>query len=265
MKTNPKHLILDLLLALDGRPLAVRHAIRVCAVFGISANSLRVTLARLLAQGLIQTVERGAYCLGPAGVGLAEDVSTWRSVQQRLRPWQGAYVAVHCGALGRSDRAALRQRERALQMLGFCELDPGLYVRPDNLEPGVDGLRLRLHRLGLDDAAAVFQAQHFDAGRQARIRQLWSGDALTQAYRAQRHLLDDWLQGSANLALDVALRESFALGGQAIRQIVFDPLLPEPFVDVAERSAFIAAVHRFDAAGRATWDRFFDTLASEAP
>lgn len=265
MHTHPKHLILDLLLALGGQPLAVRHAIRASAVFGISANSLRVTLARLAAQGLIEAVERGAYRLGPAGAGLAEEVATWRTVEQRLRPWQGGYVAVHCGALGRSNRAALRQRERALQMLGFCELERGLHLRPDNIGKDVDDLRQRLHRLGLDNEAAVFQAQHFDAARGARIRRLWDGDALTRAYRDQRRALDDWLQGSAGLALEVALRQSFALGGRAIRHIVFDPLLPEPFVDGAERSAFIAAVHRFDTAGRAIWGRFFEAIANDPP
>ena len=267
MKANPKHLILDLLLALGDKPLAVRDAIHAAAIFDIGANSLRVTLARLTAQGLIEIAERGAYRLGPAATGLAGEVATWRTVEQRLRPWQGGYIAVHCGALGRSDRVALRRRERALQMLGFRELERGLHIRPDNLERDIDEVRRRLHTLGLDHAAAVFQAQGFDTQRDAAIHALWDGKALTQTYRELRDQLEAWLDAAdidAERELAVAACESFALGGRAIRHIVFDPLLPEPFVDAAERHAFIAATHRFDQAGRAIWGRFFDAIPSRS-
>ncbi|MCC7541662.1 MAG: hypothetical protein IT379_35920 [Deltaproteobacteria bacterium] len=47
------------------------------------------------------------------------------------------------------------------------------------------------------------------------------------------------------------------LGGEAIRQIVFDPLLPEPLVDAVERRAFVDAAVRYDAFGRRVWRRHF--------
>jgi phenylacetic acid degradation operon negative regulatory protein len=34
---------------------------------------------------------------------------------------------------------------------------------------------------------------------------------------------------------------------------VFDPLLPDPLVDSAERSAFLETVLRYDEAGHAIW------------
>ena len=43
---------------------------------------------------------------------------------------------------------------------------------------------------------------------------------------------------------------------------MYDPLLPDPLVYSALRAAFIDSVHAFDAAGRAIWDRFYDTLSS---
>jgi len=153
-----KSFILDMLLAAEGRPLSARDAIIACAVFSISENSVRVALARLSSASMIVAAGRGAYRLGPRAMELAGDVATWRTAEQRIRPWQGGFVAVHAGALGRSDRSALRQRTRALQMLGFRELDKGLYVRPDNIEDSVDTVRHRLYTLGLEREAAVFLA-----------------------------------------------------------------------------------------------------------
>ena len=95
-KAQPKHLLLELLLASSDNPLPVSHAVAACAVFGLSENHVRVTLARLAAQDMVLASERGAYRLGPAARSLAQDVANWRHAEQRLRPWNGQYVAVHC-------------------------------------------------------------------------------------------------------------------------------------------------------------------------
>ena len=219
---------------------------------------MRVALARLSSASMIVAAGRGAYRLGPLAMELAGDVATWRTAEQRIRPWQGGFVAVHAGALGRSDRSALRQRTRALQMLGFRELDKGLYVRPDNIEDSVDTVRHRLYTLGLEREAAVFLAAGFDSERTALIPRLWDGKALNASYRQLRQQMQGWLDTADELEPDVAARESFLLGGRAIRQVVFDPLLPEPLVGVAERHAFVEAVHQFDRAGRVIWQRFFE-------
>lgn len=265
MKVNPKNLILDLMLAVGDKPMTARDAILAGALFKISENSLRVTLARLSAASLIEGAGRAAYRLGPAATDLAGEVASWRCAEARLRPWHGGYIVVHCGALGRSDRVALGRRERALHMLGFRPFERGLHIRPDNIETHVDAVRQRLYKLGLDRKAAVFLAAGLDPERDARTRQLWDGKALTQSYRQQRVRLEQWLAGADRRALAVAARESFLLGGSAIHQLVFDPLLPEPFVDTAERHAFIQSVHRFDETGRAIWHRFFASTAESAP
>jgi len=264
MKVNPKNLLLDLMLAAGDKPMTARDAISACSLFQISENSLRVTLARLSAAGYIEIAGRGAYRLGPAATDLAGDVATWRTMEARLRPWRGGYVVAHSGALGRSDRMALQRRERALQMLGFRPFERGLHIRPDNIGADIDEVRQRLYKLGLDRQAAVFRADDLDPERAAMVRHLWDGAALTKSYRQWRDELERWLAGANGLALDVAARESFLLGGRAIHHLVFDPLLPEPFVDTSERHAFIQAVHRFDEAGRAIWNRFFASIA-EAP
>jgi phenylacetic acid degradation operon negative regulatory protein len=253
MKIKAKNLILDLLLAAEGQSLSAREAINACALFGISENNVRVVLVRLASEGLIEAADRGLYRLSAAAHELADEVATWRTAEQKVRPWSGGYLVVHSGPLGRTDRGALRKRNRALDMLGFRELDAGLYVRPDNIEASVDAVRDRLIGLGLEREAGVFVATQFDSKRETRIRTLWDGKALNVAYRKLRIQLEEWLARADALEPDVAARESFLLGGKAIRQVVFDPLLPEPMVDTKARHAFVETVRRYDRAGQRIW------------
>jgi len=253
MKPKAKNLILDLLLARDGEALTAKECIAACALFGISANNVRVALARLSAEGLIEASERGSYVLSDSAHELADEVATWRSAEQRVREWRGGYLAVHCGSLGRSDRTALKKRERALKMLGFRELEYGLFVRPDNLADGVAQVRERLHKLGLPPQASVFEAAGFDAVRDAHIKKLWDGKKLNASYRKLTQQLEDWMARAGRLEPEAAARESFLLGGKAIREVVYVPLLPAPFVDTAARSAFVETVHRYDQFGKAIW------------
>lgn len=255
MSPNPKHLILNLLLAAEGEAMSARDAINACALFGIRENSVRVALVRLSATGMIEAAGRGAYRLGPKAAQLASDVASWRTVEQRVCEWRDGWIAVHLGGLGRSDRVALRARDRALALSGLRELDPGLYVRPDNLVGGVAGVRERLYKLGLDARASVFVARDFDSEREARARRLWDGRGINRGYRELRRRLERWLARADELEADVAAREAYLLGHEAIRQLVFDPLLPTPLVDVAERRAFLDVVLRFDRAGHLIWQQ----------
>ncbi len=256
MPPKPRNLILTLLLGSGGTPLSARAAVASCALFGLRENTVRVALARLAAAGLIEAAGRGAYRLGPNAAQLAADVATWRSAGRRLRDWDGGWIAVHAGPLGRSDRVALRARDRALGLLGLRELDRGLHLRPDNLAGGVDAARERLFKLGLERDAAVFVAHAFDTSREERARTLWDGAALDRGYLETSQRLDDWLACAETLEIDAAARESFLLGNDAIRQLVFDPLLPAPLVDADARHRFIETVVRFDAAGQSIWERF---------
>lgn len=239
---NARQIVMGLLQAEEGETLSSRQIVAACRLFGITENNARVALARLSAAGLIASAERGSYQLGEAATVLAGDVATWRDAEARLADWTGRYVMVHCGPLGRTDRTALRRRQRALEMLGLRELERDLFVRPDNLVGGADSIRRRLYALGLESDAAVFIASDFDAEMEGRLRTLWDSEALDQRYLRQREQLERWLEKADQLELEDAARESFLLGGRAIRQIVFDPLLPAPLVDAEARHAFIATV-----------------------
>ncbi|MDO9001903.1 MAG: PaaX family transcriptional regulator C-terminal domain-containing protein [Aquabacterium sp.] len=265
MSITAKNLILDLLLAAGSDHLPVRHLLAAAALFGIPANNLRVALARLSADGMIESVSRGVYELSASANELAADVATWRSASQRVRPWQGGYIAVHCGALGRSDRVALRHRDRALQMVGLRELDRGLFVRPDNLQGGIETVRKRLHTLGLEREACVFIATAFDQEREARIPHLWHGQELNEAYGHIQAQLSQWTARAQQLPVEDAARESYLLGRKAIRHVVFDPLLPAPLVDIESRQRFMNAVQDFDQLGHGIWRQFHAQVDAPTP
>ena len=49
------------------------------------------------------------------------------------------------------------------------------------------------------------------------------------------------------------MAESFRLGGEGLRQLALDPLLPEPIVPAAARRALLESMKRYDALGRRAW------------
>lgn len=272
MRPNARHLILNLLLGAGGQALSARTAVAACALFGLRENSVRVALTRLAAAGMVESAGRGSYQLGPRASGLAAEVAQWRGAGARLGDWQGGWVAVFTpprapagaerAANPAAARTARRARERALGLLGLRELDRGLHLRPDNLAGSATAVRERLARLGLDRDAAVFVARDLDPVREQRARKLWDGAALNRGYRVTRQRLQRWLARADRLPLADAARDSFSLGHDAIHQLVFDPLLPEPLVDADARQRFIDAVVRFDAAGQTIWKRFREETAA---
>ena len=251
MAPTAKSLVIDLLSAASGIAVPVRELVRACAVFGIRETSVRVAIVRLSAAGSIESAGRGTYRLSGRAQALAREVGSWRTVERRVRTWDDGYLAARFEPPRRGDRTTVR----ALQLNGFRELERGFAVRPDNLEGSADGVRARLD--ALDGAAIVFRASDFDPPTQARIFRLWDGKALNASYQRSRARLEKWLDKADRLEPEVAAREAFLLGGEAIRQIVYDPLLPAPFVDPLQRRAFVDSMRTFDRVGRGIWLRLF--------
>lgn len=269
MSANPRALILRLLLGAETQgdgALEVRELLAACALFGLTANTVRVALARAVAAGLLVAPRRGAYALGPKAQPLADEVRRWRRLPAQVVDWRGGWVAVHVGAAGRSDRAALRARERAFGLLGLAEFERGLHLRPDNLAGSASALRQRLQALLPEgtDGGTVFALRDFDPVDDQRARGLWDTPALNATYLEGTARLSAWLDDARALPLESAAREVFELGDRAIRQLVFDPWLPAPLVDDAARRRFVAAVIRHDDVGQSIWRRYFAAVRSRS-
>jgi len=254
---SAKSLILDLLSTLRRGSMPVRALVEAAALFDVAEGSVRVALTRLLAEGLVERDERGSYRLGAGAQAVSERVAGWRRLDERVRAWNGAWLAVLAGGSGRPvARSAARGHARALRLLGFRELARGVSLRPDNLSGGIDAVRAELARLGLAPGAIVAELRELDAVSEARARGLWDAEALVAGYRRGVRALDTSRRRLPARAAAEAMVESFRLGGAMLRQLALDPLLPEPIVPAGERAAFADAMRRYDEAGRACWFAF---------
>jgi len=255
-RPTAKSLTLDLLSSLRGAAMPVSALVAAARLFRIDENALRVGIARLLASGQIARDERGQYRLGEAAHSIDRRVLGWRAAELRIARWSGGWWLVRAGAVPPARSRERRDRERALALLGFAELAPGLALRPDNLRASLAELRAELGELGLESDALLALVRELDADSEARARGLWRRDAFAKTYaRAHAELLASEARLAA-LPEERAMVESFLLGGRVIRELVLDPLLPEPLAPEAERRALAAAMGRYDRAGRRAWASF---------
>jgi phenylacetic acid degradation operon negative regulatory protein len=256
VQPTAKSLILDLLTAADGWAAPVSALIIAAEIFEITENNLRVALARLLSRGVVERDERGQYRIAASAEAVKRHVASWENLEDRAVAWQGRWIGVHTTGLPRGRRREARRQLRALEFLGLRELEPKLWVRPDNLRGGVAGVREQLGKLGLEAGTPVFAVAELDEETEQHARALWNVDALRAGYREMREAIANSACRLPELPLEGAMVECFVLGGEALRQIAFDPLLPEPILPVAERRAFVDAMRRYDRDGRACWSRF---------
>ena len=268
MKPTAKSLILDLLQSLRGRALPVRALVEAGALFGLRENAVRVALARLLERGTVEREQAGQYRLPAERQALSRHIARWSEREGRTVAWTGAWVGVLGAGLARSERSARRRDARALALLGFAELAPSLWVRPDNLRGGVAATRAELHELGLAREAAVVGLSELEAELDARARELFDGEARTRSLRAARVSVERGLARLPELARESAMVESFRVGGRAIRELVLDPCLPDALAPESERRALLAAMRAYDRAGRAAWREFLrshDAFSANLP
>jgi len=261
MNVSAKSVVLEVLSAgesIDRGTLPVRSLVQAASAFDIAENSVRVAIVRLRAEGLLDSPGRGEYCLGPSAQTVNERIHGWRTVSMRVGDWDRSWLAVFTADLSRTDRPALRRRLRALRFLGFKELRPGLFVRPNNLKPGLQGIRDELVAFGLEPDTLVFRLEDLEQGEEESARSLWDSPTLEQTYTRLQGDLTVSLDRLEELSLNDSVREAFLLGREGIRQVVLDPLLPEPLIDENKRSSMVGVLHEYCDKGINLWTRFLD-------
>ena len=261
MNVSAKAVVLEVLSAgesIHKGTLPVRSLVQAASVFDIAENSVRVAIVRLRAEGLLESPSRGEYRLGPSAKMVNEKIHGWRTISTRVGEWDGSWVAAFTADLSRTDRPALRRRLRALRYLGFEELKPGLFIRPNNLTPGIEGIRDELFALGLDAGASVFCVEQLDPAEERQARAMWDSPALEQAYSKLHGEISLGMDRLEKLPLNDALREVFLLGREGIRQVVLDPLLPDPLIDEDKRSRMVGILQDYCDRGLDLWARFLE-------
>lgn len=256
---TPKSLILDLLSTLPPSgesSMPVRALVEAGGCFEMAASSVRVALARLLAQEQVARDSRGRYRLGEAAGAVSRAIRNWRRLDEQTAAWEGGWVGVHRTHRPRETGRVRLRRDRSLEFLGFREFEPGFFLRPDNLVGGVGALRSRLGDLGLDARAPVFEVREFDALAKERVQALWDAKALTRAYAQALEALAESRIRLSEASVGESMVETFRLGGRVIRQLVLDPLLPDAIAPTAGRRTLVAQMLEYDEFGRGCWAEF---------
>jgi phenylacetic acid degradation operon negative regulatory protein len=264
---TPRSLILDLLGTLSRGTMPVAALIDAGRMFGFAPGSMRVALARLLQSGRVERDVRGRYRVGAAAAPIQHRVKGWRGLDGRSVAWNGEWWAVHDARAPRRGAAA-RRHERALRLLGFRRLEPGLCLRPANLQGGCAAVREELHALGLSPKALVFAARELDGVTLERARELYDVDGLRSGYLAALAELESSSARLPSHGPEDAMRESFLVGGRAIARLAVDPLLPAEIHPSRERDALVRAMRDYDQRGRESWADFlarYDVPHRKAP
>ncbi len=267
MKPRPKSVVLDLLSTLRGRSAPVRFLVAAAEIFDIDSNATRVAITRLLSSGLIERDERGAYRTGAAAAPILKRLNSWRSIDKRTRDWDGSWIGATPDACSYS-KDARTASVKALEFTGMREFSPGLWVRPDNLEGGLPAAREAMLALRLPEGCPVFRISELDARGEARARGLWDARAIRGLYRSLALELERSADALPRIDEKRAMAESFVIGGEAIRRIVLDPLLPDAIVPTTERDGLVRAMTRYDEIGRRCWAPFLSrhgVLVSDSP
>ena len=256
-----KSLILDVLRASSSMGWPVSKLIEFAALFGVSENSIRVTLSRLVTRELIETDVRGRYRLSSSAEPMGEWIDFWMQGEARVRAWNGNW-------LGLLPPNSIRKREwtkldTAAGRFGFRLVQNRYWVRPDNLAMQTDAvLDLISASSGISDITSLAICSAADRSGSIDFTGLWNRRSLETSYRKCEKLLVQSLQrfpenGSYdNLS---ALKESFLLGGHAINILAVDPLLPDTMVNVDLRAKLTATMLEYNEYFQSTWLDFFNT------
>lgn len=259
MDSNPpiaKKFLLKLLSVVDQGTLDITLAIKAGSVFDITPNNIRVAINRLHGSELIEPISRGVYQLSSKGKILRDEVSSWHKAEDLTNHWDNSWLAVLTSKIDKSNRTNLRNTNRAFALIGMKELYPDLYIRPNNINLKIDGIRNKLLSLGADANIVMFQAIAFENFDISSAKDLWNTYEIDKSYTVQTQILNESLSKLKELPLKKAAQETYILGDSAITKIIFDPLLPPPLISAQSRIEFRKTLIEYDKIGHEIWKEF---------
>ena len=226
-KMTARSVVLSVLLGAHPAWATASELVGMTADFGIKETTLRVALTRMVGAGdLIRSAD--GYRL--SNRLLARQRRQDDAIDPRVRGWRGDWVVLVVTSVGDDarTRAALRNTMRDKR---FGELREGVWMRPDNLELGLDP--------EVDARVRVLRAR--DDGPAELAAQLWDLSAWAQA---GHRLLDEMAREKSGS--DTAGR--FVVAAAMVRHLLTDPVLPDELLPADWPGARLrAAYHEFAA------------------
>lgn len=201
-RLTARSVVLSVLLGAHPAWASAAELIRLTVDFAIKESTLRVALTRMVSAGdLIRSAD--GYRLSERL--LARQQRQDEALHPRVRPWRGDWITVVITSVGNDARSRATLRT-TLSGKRFVELREGVWMRPDNLDAGLDAdvrARSRVLTARDDDPAGL-------AGR------LWD--------------LSGWAKTGGKLfdALAVAddVPARFTAAAAIVRHLLTDPVLP---------------------------------------
>lgn len=244
-RNRPSDVVLDMLRSARSRQRTARSLVSAGELFGYTANTMRVTLSRLMARGLIESPERGLYRLTRQTDALNQFVERWREGEARVSAWdRETWLFAHL-------QGEAAKSVWTLHALGFRPLRNHLFGRPANLSLSVSELRTLAQSIGLETDVLLLKGS--PEGPTHTWQQLWQPGAIEATYRASLARLQASAAALPHMPLDEARLECFRLGGEMIHLLAKDPLLPTAWLDAEPRRQLWQAMLAYDAQGKDIW------------
>ncbi len=239
---SARSVLASALLGADQPQLTVGQLIAMASLFGISDGAARTCLWRMVVNGEL-TSNGGSYALAGALLERRHRVDEASRIEDAAaasrdgtgtdngqNTWDGTWELAVVSHERRSatDRHALR---RAATALHLAELREGVWLRPDNLDPG----RLPGMRAVLDRQCVHFHGAATDIPAET-VRTIfnlddWATDAhrLTHAMRDEVGTVESLAGDRAEDTVEVA-GYLFALSIAVVQHLQLDPLLPAELI-----------------------------------
>jgi phenylacetic acid degradation operon negative regulatory protein len=215
-RLSARSVLASTLLGTEPPRLPVSRLVRAGELFGLAPGTVRTALSRMVSAGEASRDADGWYELrGP----LLERQAAQRTGRDAaVGDWSGRWrqAVVPGGARSGGERAELR---RAMRRLRLGELREGVWLRPDNLDPG----RFPSARAVVDAQCHWFDvAPDHDEELTGSLWDLTSWSTVADGLRrGMAGLVDRLEDGDAD-----ALRPGFELSAAVLRHVAADPLLP---------------------------------------
>lgn len=254
IRMTPKNLIVQVLSAGRGQVVSVEDFILVGNIFGFKSNAVRVALARLVKDFMVESDERGFYRLHPSHNPKDEWIYQWRLGVKRMRRWDG-------GWLGASflTRVSPKERQDSLKIIrrfGFAEGIHEMWIRPDNLRTSLSSLRQALYGMGLTQNMELFVCNGFSTRLVEHWKDLlWPLKQIKKQYHHLLQSIEKSQKKCPDMPLEQALLETFMLGGEIIYSLARDPLLPEEIASQDLLKKLTQAMLDYDRLGRHLWKK----------
>lgn len=243
---------------IDGRvELTVSELSSAAQLFGMETPAVRMALSRLARSNRVKKTQRGLYVLGDDALEISAHTGNWRNRPDLMQDWNGAWRTVLTAHLGRSDRTAQRQREKALKLWGFIEAEAGVWVRPANLTISLEAHRSILNGLGLSGDEIHLEGYAIPGEQSQDWASLWPVRDLRSGYKRAIDALTNSKARLPNMSQRDAAREYFLVGQSVLRCIGLDPLLPKEISDSDLFNDLHTAMIAYDDSGRQIWRDFF--------